>query len=133
MFATTTARGRPSGSTSNTNVQPSISNPPDLKVAKKLVEYSDVGTTVGAVNFPQVQLTSRATGTRYIHVHRNVPGILGRLNNVFSQRGLNITGQHLQTDGEIGYVVTFLASPKSTAITGEVIAAGGGSMRAVFQ
>ncbi|MET0526834.1 MAG: phosphoglycerate dehydrogenase [Microvirga sp.] len=75
------------------------------EVAKKLVEYSDVGTTVGAVNFPQVQLPSRATGTRYIHVHRNVPGILGRLNQAFSQRGLNITGQHLQTDGEIGYVV----------------------------
>ncbi len=75
------------------------------EVAKKLVEYSDVGTTVGAVNFPQVQLTSRATGTRYIHVHRNMPGMLGRLNNAFSQRGLNITGQHLQTDGEIGYVV----------------------------
>jgi D-3-phosphoglycerate dehydrogenase len=75
------------------------------EVAKKLVEYSDVGTTVGAVNFPQVQLPSRPAGTRYIHVHRNVPGMLGRLNNAFSHRGLNITAQHLQTDGEIGYVV----------------------------
>jgi D-3-phosphoglycerate dehydrogenase len=75
------------------------------EVAKKLIDYSDVGTTVGAVNFPQVQLPPRPTGTRYIHVHRNVPGILGRLNQEFSQRGLNITAQHLQTDGDIGYVV----------------------------
>jgi D-3-phosphoglycerate dehydrogenase / 2-oxoglutarate reductase len=75
------------------------------EVARKLVDYSDVGSTIGAVNFPQVQLSSRATGTRYIHVHRNVPGMLGRLNQAFSKRGLNITAQHLQTDGEIGYVV----------------------------
>ncbi|HEX2136261.1 MAG TPA: phosphoglycerate dehydrogenase [Microvirga sp.] len=75
------------------------------EVAKKLIEYSDVGSTVGAVNFPQVQLPSRPTGTRYIHVHRNVPGMLGRLNEVFSRRGLNIAAQYLQTDAEIGYVV----------------------------
>jgi D-3-phosphoglycerate dehydrogenase len=52
------------------------------EVAKKLIEYSDVGSTVGAVNFPQVQLAQRPTGTRYINVHRNVPGML---NNVSSQ------------------------------------------------
>ena len=52
-----------------------------------------------------MQLPPRPTGTRYIHVHRNVPGMLGRLNDVFSQRGLNIAAQYLQTDGEIGYVV----------------------------
>jgi D-3-phosphoglycerate dehydrogenase len=75
------------------------------EVAKKLVDYSDVGSTFGAVNFPQVQLPARATGTRYIHVHRNVPGMLRQLNEVFSRRGLNIAAQYLQTDGEIGYVV----------------------------
>ena len=75
------------------------------EVAKKLIDYSDVGSTVGAVNFPQVQLPQRPSGTRYIHVHRNVPGMLGRLNEVFSRRSLNITGQYLQTDGDMGYVV----------------------------
>jgi D-3-phosphoglycerate dehydrogenase len=82
-----------------------------VEVARKLIDYSDVGTTVGAVNFPQVQLPPRPTGTRYIHVHRNEPGILGRLNSVFSQRGLNITAQYLQTDGEIGYVVVEAEGP----------------------
>ncbi len=54
------------------------------EVARKLVDYSDIGSTVGAVNFPQVQLPARPTGTRFIHVQRNLPGMLGRLNDVFS-------------------------------------------------
>jgi D-3-phosphoglycerate dehydrogenase len=101
------------------------------EVAKKLIDYSDVGTTVGAVNFPQVQLPSRALGTRYIHVHRNVPGMLGRLNNAFSQRGLNITAQHLQTDGEIGYVVIEAEGlPEQSRDTLEEIRALEGTIRA---
>jgi D-3-phosphoglycerate dehydrogenase len=75
------------------------------EVARKLVDYSDVGSTVGAVNFPQVQLAARATGTRFIHVQRNVPGMLRRLNDVFANREVNISAQNYQTDGEIGYVV----------------------------
>ena len=75
------------------------------EVARKLVDYSDVGSTVGAVNFPQVQLGARPAGTRFIHVQRNEPGMLRRLNDVFANRGLNIAAQNYQTDGEIGYVV----------------------------
>jgi D-3-phosphoglycerate dehydrogenase len=75
------------------------------EVARKLVEYSDTGSTVGAVNFPQVLLPPRPVGTRYMHVHRNVPGMLGRLNETFSRRHFNIAAQYLQTDGEVGYVV----------------------------
>ncbi|MBV9654748.1 MAG: phosphoglycerate dehydrogenase [Acetobacteraceae bacterium] len=75
------------------------------EVARKLVEYSDTGSTVGAVNFPQVLLTPRPDGTRYMHVHRNVPGMIVRLNDIFSRRQHNIAAQYLQTDGELGYVV----------------------------
>lgn len=75
------------------------------EVARKLVDYSDVGSTVGAVNFPQVQLTPRPVGTRFIHVQRNVPGMLRRLNDVFANRNVNIAAQNYQTDGEVGYVV----------------------------
>ena len=75
------------------------------EVAHKLIDYSDAGSTLGAVNFPQVQLPGRPQATRYIHIHRNVPGMLGRVNAVFSSRGLNIAGQYLQTDGDLGYVV----------------------------
>lgn len=75
------------------------------EVARKLIDYSDVGSTVGAVNFPQVQLTPRPSGTRFIHVQRNVPGMLRRLNDVFANRNVNIAAQNYQTDGEVGYVV----------------------------
>jgi len=76
-----------------------------VEVASKLVEYSDVGATQGAVNFPQVQLPPRPRGTRFMHVHRNAPGILRQINEIFSEAGANIAAQFLQTDGELGYVV----------------------------
>ncbi len=75
------------------------------EVARKFVEYSDIGSTVGAVNFPQVQLSSGGTATRFIQVQRNEPGELGRLNDVFAKHEINIIAQHYQTNGEIGYVV----------------------------
>jgi len=75
------------------------------EVIRKLIEYSDVGSTVGAVNFPEVQLPPRPAGTRFIQVQRNLPGELGRLNDVFAAHNINIAAQHYQTDGEIGYVV----------------------------
>lgn len=75
------------------------------EVAKKLVEYSDVGSTTGAVNFPQVQLSPRPAGTRFIQVQRNLPGELGRLNEVFARYKVNIAAQHYQTSGALGYVV----------------------------
>lgn len=75
------------------------------EVARKFIEYSDVGSTQGAVNFPQAQLPPRPVGTRFIQVQKNLPGELGRLNEVFARHGVNIAAQYYQTDGEIGYVV----------------------------
>jgi len=75
------------------------------EVARKFVEYSDVGSTTGAVNFPQVQLSPRPAGTRFIQVQRNLPGELGRLNEVFARRKVNIAAQHYETAGDLGYVV----------------------------
>ncbi|MCR9071851.1 MAG: phosphoglycerate dehydrogenase [Alphaproteobacteria bacterium] len=75
------------------------------EVARKFVEYSDVGSTMGAVNFPEVQLPKGTLVTRFIQVQRNEPGELGRLNDLIARQGLNIVAQHYQTDGQIGYVV----------------------------
>jgi len=75
------------------------------EVSRKLIEYSDTGATFGAVNFPQVQLPARPTGARYLHVHRNLPGVLRQVDEAFARRHLNIAAQFLQTSGQIGYVV----------------------------
>jgi D-3-phosphoglycerate dehydrogenase / 2-oxoglutarate reductase len=75
------------------------------EVARKMLDYSNNGSTMGAVNFPQVQLQTRPLGARFSHVHRNVPGMLRRFNEVFLQREINIIAQYLETDSEVGYVV----------------------------
>ena len=75
------------------------------EVARKMLDYFSSGSTMGAVNFPQVQLQARSLGARFSHVHRNAPGMLRRLNEVFLQRDINIFAQHLETDREVGYVV----------------------------
>ncbi|MCO6417091.1 phosphoglycerate dehydrogenase [Siccirubricoccus sp. KC 17139] len=75
------------------------------EVARKLVDFSDTGTTLGAVNFPQVQLPPRPTGARWTHMHRDAPGLLSRINEAFGRRGLNIASQYYQTQAELGYVV----------------------------
>ena len=75
------------------------------EVARKLIDYFGSGSTMGSVNFPQVQLNVRPRGARFSHVHHNVPGMLRRLNEVFLQRDVNIEAQYLETDNEVGYVV----------------------------
>jgi D-3-phosphoglycerate dehydrogenase len=75
------------------------------EVAEKLVKYSDNGSTVSAVNFPQVSLPSHAGSCRILHTHINQQGIMRQINRVFSESNINITGQYLQTTAKIGYVV----------------------------
>lgn len=77
------------------------------EVAEKLVRYSDNGSSVTAVNFPEVTLPEHAgTGkSRLLHVHKNVPGVLAHVNEKFSKRGVNISAQYLQTNQHIGYLV----------------------------
>lgn len=76
-----------------------------VEVAEKLANYSDIGTTVGAVNFPQVQLPPKKQRCRFLHIHKNVPGVMENINKVFSDNKLNVASQYLQTDSDVGYVV----------------------------
>ncbi|WP_424134476.1 phosphoglycerate dehydrogenase [Roseomonas chloroacetimidivorans] len=75
------------------------------ETGRKLIDYSDTGATLGAVNFPEAVLPARPRGARFLHVHGNNPGTLVAINEVFARHGANIAGQYLQTDPQIGYVV----------------------------
>jgi D-3-phosphoglycerate dehydrogenase len=76
-----------------------------VDVATKLVSYSDSGSTIGAVNFPQLNLPANENCHRVLHVHRNAPRVIAQINELLSAHGANILGQHLQTRADIGYVV----------------------------
>ena len=75
------------------------------EVAEKLARYSDNGTSISSVNFPEVALPAHEGSHRLLHIHHNVPGIMGAINRVFSENNLNVSAQYLQTNDAIGYVV----------------------------
>ncbi|MBO9495576.1 phosphoglycerate dehydrogenase [Thalassotalea sp. G20_0] len=75
------------------------------EVAEKFVMYSDIGTTLSSVNFPEVALPAHPGKHRLLHIHQNIPGILGQINQILSENRINISGQYLQTNESVGYVV----------------------------
>jgi len=89
-----------------------------LEVATKLAKYSDNGSSLSAVNFPEVSLPEHSipgqTGTsRLLHIHHNQPGVLTKINQAFAEHNINIAAQYLQTDDQIGYVVIDINSQDS--------------------
>lgn len=76
-----------------------------IEVTEKMVQYSDIGSTLGSVNFPQISLTPNKNLQRFLHIHKNQPGVMQEVNRVFSEKGINIASVYLQTDPEIGYVI----------------------------
>lgn len=76
-----------------------------LEVAEKFVSYSDKGMTLSAVNFPEIALPLTEGKHRLLHIHKNVPGVLSKINNLFAEHGINISGQSLMTKGDVGYLV----------------------------
>jgi D-3-phosphoglycerate dehydrogenase len=76
-----------------------------MEVAEKLARYSDNGTSISSVNFPEVGLPEHEGCHRLLHIHHNVPGIMSAINSVFSENSLNVSAQFLQTNDKIGYVV----------------------------
>lgn len=76
-----------------------------LEVAEKFARYSDTGTTLSAVNFPEVALPPQQGKHRLLHVHQNVPGVLSAVNRVFAENNINISAQQLMTNEAIGYLV----------------------------
>lgn len=76
-----------------------------LDVTAKLIKYLELGTSEGSHTVPPVSLPPQAVTHRILHIHRNVPGVLGEINSRLSSRGINIVGQYLNTNPEVGYVI----------------------------
>jgi D-3-phosphoglycerate dehydrogenase len=98
-----------------------------MEVAEKLARYSDNGTTISAINLPEVALPEHVGKHRLLHIHHNVPGVMSAINNVFSENKINIAAQFLQTNETVGYVVididakySDIALKKLAAIEGTV-------------
>ncbi len=91
-----------------------------VEVTEKLIRYSDNGSTISAVNFPQISLYPNKNKQRFLHIHKNMPGLLKDINYVFTQKGINIASQFLQTDAEIGYVIIDTESHLSEVILQEL-------------
>jgi D-3-phosphoglycerate dehydrogenase / 2-oxoglutarate reductase len=101
-----------------------------VEVAAKLVRYSDNGSTLSAVNFPEVTLPGHEGSRRILHIHRNVPGVLSQVNDIFRAQGVNIDGQFLRTDAKVGYVVIDVtASEEQAAELKDALVAIPGTLR----
>jgi D-3-phosphoglycerate dehydrogenase len=90
------------------------------EVAAKLLRYSNNGSTVSAVNFPEVALPEHTGRSRLLHIHHNVPGVLANVNERFSAAGINIAAQYLRTNDEVGYVVIDVDSAASQTALDEL-------------
>ncbi|WP_430907427.1 phosphoglycerate dehydrogenase [Maribacter sp. 2-571] len=77
-------------------------------VPNKIMGYINSGDTVDAVNFPNIRLPKQSNSHRFLHIHKNVPGVMARINEVLATYKMNITGQYLSTDNEVGYVISDL-------------------------
>ena len=91
-----------------------------IEVAESFRRYLKIGSTSGAVNFPNVDLPVKQGTSRLLNVHRNEPGVLGEINGLISRAGANIEGQYLSTDERIGYLVMDLHSSKAQGLAEEI-------------
>ncbi|MCF6286499.1 MAG: phosphoglycerate dehydrogenase, partial [Candidatus Hydrogenedentes bacterium] len=76
-----------------------------LEVAGKLIRYTNNGSTDGAVNFPNEVLPEMRDHHRILHIHKNVPGVLQKVNTMFGEAGINVAGQYLRTYEDVGYLI----------------------------
>lgn len=80
------------------------------EVSTKLVKYSDNGSTLNAVNFPELSLPSHASSHRILHIHENIPGMMNKINQILADKNINVDGQYLRTLEKVGYVVMDIQS-----------------------
>lgn len=85
------------------------------EVSSKLIRYSDNGSTLASVNFPEVSLPAQEGSRRLLHIHRNEPGVISHINELFSKATVNVDGQYLRTSPQVGYVVIDVTATEAQA------------------
>jgi D-3-phosphoglycerate dehydrogenase len=76
-----------------------------IDVAEKMVQYLETGSSYGSHSIPEISLPLLENKHRILHIHKNIPGVLGEINTKLSSKNINIAGQYLKTNDQIGYVV----------------------------
>ena len=100
-----------------------------LDVTAKLIKYLEFGTSEGSHTVPPVSLPPQVGTHRILHIHKNIPGVLGEINSRLSKRGINIVGQYLKTNDDIGYVILDVDSKLSKQAF-EILKDIGGTVKA---
>lgn len=91
------------------------------EVSESLGKFLKLGSSFGAVNFPQIDIPAKEKSSRLLNVHRNEPGVLGKINNIISESGANIEGQYLSTDETIGFLIVDVDSTHADAMSEKII------------
>jgi D-3-phosphoglycerate dehydrogenase len=87
-----------------------------VDVARKIIQFLDAGITLGSCSLPELNLPRQENSHRLLHVHHNVPGVLSAINQLVSRQNVNIVGQYLKTNSQIGYVVLDIAGGNTPEI-----------------
>ncbi len=91
-----------------------------IDVAGKLISFLETGSSVGSLSVPALSLPVQHNSHRLLHIHKNVPGILSKINSILSEMNVNILGQYLQTNNQIGYVVLDVDKAASLQVLNEI-------------
>ncbi len=86
------------------------------EVAEQLIAYSNAGSTLSAVNFPQAHLPLQEGKHRILHIHKNRPGMMAAINDTMAQAKINISSQYLASDADVGYVIIDIDDNKAAGV-----------------
>lgn len=91
-----------------------------IDVASKLISFLETGSSNGSLSVPALSLPVQQETHRLLHIHKNVPGVLSEINGLLSKMNVNILGQYLKTNNQIGYVVLDIDKSTSPGVLEEL-------------
>lgn len=88
--------------------------------SEKIIQYINTGNVSSSINFPEIQLPALQNSHRFIHIHKNIPGLLAQINAVLAKHNINIIGQYLKTNESLGYVITDVVKKYDNQVINEL-------------